>query len=154
MLEDRINKYDNYYESATIYKISVGDNCYYGSSKDYKNRILNHKCLIRNNNKNNKLYKFIRENKYNLDDIAFTIVKQLTNVSKNELDLIENEYISSVSKEKCLNERKSCIMVSRPTYYRNWNELVNCECGKRLRRGELGKHRKRDIHKKRMEELD
>ena len=150
MLEDRLKNYDTKYEKATIYKICVNDMVYYGSTCNYYTRKSNHLTYMKNKNnkKTCKLYKFIKNNNIEIENINFNVVKELKNITKNELDILENEYINSINKDNLLNQRKSCVMISRSNYFRNWNMKITCECGRTMNKGEISKHIKTDIHKR------
>lgn len=148
MLEDRLKSYNTKYEKATIYKICINDMVYFGSTCNYYIRKHTHLTYLKNknNNKTAKLYRFVKNNEIGIENINFNIVKELKNITKNELDILENEYINSVDKENLLNERKSCIMISRPNYYRIWNKKITCECGRSMNRSQLKRHVKTNIH--------
>ena len=147
MLEDRILNYNRIYEKATIYKISVNDKIYYGSTKNYYFRRHNHISKIKNKWNSGKLYKYIFDNNCNLEDIKFDIIKEISNVSKNEVDILEDELINSVDKNLSLNQRKSCIMISRRVYHKNWNNKVICNtCGSNILKSSYSNHYKSSKH--------
>jgi hypothetical protein len=155
MLEDRLKNYKTKYEKATIYKICINDMVYFGSTCNFNTRKSNHITHMKNkkNNKTAKLYQFIKNNNVDIENINFNIVKQLKDITKNELDLLENGYIDSVNKDNLLNERKSCVMISRSNYFRNWNMKITCDCGRTMNKGEISKHIKTNIHKRLLEDI-
>ena len=77
MLEDRILNYDRIYQKATIYKISINEMIYYGSTKSYYFRRHNHISKIRNKCNKGKLYRYIFDNNLNLENIKFDIIKEI-----------------------------------------------------------------------------
>ena len=78
----------------TFYKIQVGNECYVGSTKDFKNRMSEHKYNCRNENDkhyNIKVYKSIRE--VGWDNIDVMIIDKIIYNSKREADDMETKYM-------------------------------------------------------------
>ena len=77
--------------SGVIYKITSGDECYVGSTNDYKRRVKDHKSNIINENSkdyNYKLYKTIRAND---GDWEMSIYEENLSMTKDELRIREEE---------------------------------------------------------------
>ena len=79
----------------TIYKISINDNNYIGSTKDFKRRMTEHRKTCNNPNKkghNYKIYKIIRENGgWHMCNCK--ILEQVEYITKNEILVIEQSWI-------------------------------------------------------------
>ena len=79
----------------TFYKIQVGNECYVGSTKNYKNRISNHKHSCHHDtdtNYNFKVYKSIRE--LGWDNIDVMIIDKIIYNYKNEAFDMETKYMT------------------------------------------------------------
>ena len=79
----------------TFYKIQVGNECYVGSTKNFKNRMRDHKqrttCLENDKHYNIKVYKSIRE--VGWDNIDVMIIDKIIYNSKREADDMETKYM-------------------------------------------------------------
>jgi hypothetical protein len=79
----------------TFYKIQVGNECYVGSTKDFKKRMSTHKYSChhdKDTNYNYKVYKSIRE--VGWDNINFMIIDKIIYDYKNEALDMETKYIT------------------------------------------------------------
>jgi len=79
----------------TFYKIQVGNECYVGSTKNFKNRMSEHKYNCRNEKKriyNIKVYKSIRE--VGWDKIDVMIIDKIIYNSKHEAFDMETKYMN------------------------------------------------------------
>ena len=79
----------------TFYKIQVGNECYVGSTKNFKNRMTEHKqksnCLINDKHYNIKVYQSIRE--VGWDKIDIMIIDKIIYNSKREAEDMETKYM-------------------------------------------------------------
>ena len=79
----------------TFYKIQVGNECYVGSTKNFKNRMTEHKqksnCLINDKHYNIKVYQSIRE--VGWDKIDIIIIDKIIYNSKREAEDMETKYM-------------------------------------------------------------
>ena len=80
----------------TFYKIQVGNECYVGSTKNFKNRMRDHKqrttCLENDKHYNIKVYKSIRE--VGWDNIDVMIIDKIIYNSKHEAFDMETKYMN------------------------------------------------------------
>lgn len=146
-----------------IYKLSDGENDYYGSTiLEPKKRFNNHKC----NAINNCYSKFL-----NKDNLKFSIVEEKEIEDIKEIRLLEKDYID---KYKCINKirpiiskeeraiyqkeyaikNKNKICLRAKKYYqdntdkvKNWGkEKVECECGAMTTKKNISRHKKSKVH--------
>ena len=78
----------------TFYKIQVGNECYVGSTKNFKNRLQKHKSNCHNEKNrgyNIKVYKSIRE--VGWDKVDFMIIDKIIYNSKHEAFDMETKYM-------------------------------------------------------------
>ena len=79
----------------TFYKIQVGNECYVGSTKNFKRRMSDHKqksnCLINDKHYNMKVYQSIREVGWNNIDVM--IIDKIIYNSKHEVFDMETKYM-------------------------------------------------------------
>ena len=146
-----------------VYKIFKGEFVYYGSTKDFKKRLINHKSRCYNKNDkmyNAKLYKTIRDNG-GWDAFTKCIVEDIE--TEKEWKERENYYIRTcscnmntdiyISKEE-LRKRK---LQRERDWYKNHKETVQmqkkekikCRCGRSVVKWSIKRHMRTPIHKKR-----
>jgi hypothetical protein len=66
-----------------VYKLSVGEMVYIGSTYDLRKRVREHKsdCFNSNSNKYNKpLYKYIRDNHIDFDEVKIEVLEEVQNI--------------------------------------------------------------------------
>ena len=155
------------YSKAVIYTIRSGDGLYVGSTCAYANRKHQHKSNIYNENKRDykvKLYKTIRENNGDWDMKPH---KEFPCENKLQLQIeeerVRRELNADLNVYKCDNiadkekYRKEYYKVNienyKKTYIKNKDkqekynkEIINCECGCKIKRGGLKKHINTEKH--------
>jgi hypothetical protein len=102
-----------------VYKLVVGEMIYIGSTCDLRERLVNHKssCLNSNsNNYNTPLYKYIRDNDIDFDDIEVEVLEEIENIflsdRENEINARKREqYYIDIQDEiiggNILNDRRA-----------------------------------------------
>ena len=154
--------------SGVIYKITVGNEVYVGSTISFNQRRWRHKHNIYDENGstyNCKLYKTIRENN---GEYEFTIYEDNLSMTKDELCIREEEvrlllgatlncrraYRTQEYEKIRYNNNKEQIL-KNVKIYRDENkekikerekQKIKCECGSIVRRYEISRHRKTNKH--------
>ena len=172
------------YSKGIIYTIKTDDGLYVGSTVDFKGRKYNHKSHIYNENKkeyNMKLFQNIRQNG---GEYRIELYKPFPCNSKRELEKEEEEIrielnanLNTIrayrSDEESKEERKEYVKEYREknrdeinAYKKEWYEknkeklkvraleTITCECGCKLTRATITRHRKTKRHLKLMKELN
>ena len=138
-----------------IYRMNVKDKFYIGSTKDIKYRIARHKSRCYNQNYkeyNIKVYKYIRENCNDWDEVSFQIIDVYDNISIEFKREIEQYYIDYFSNNLNMVRAK----FDKQIYYIKSNKKriekrrikVKCECGIISGFTNIARHRKTKIHQK------
>jgi hypothetical protein len=145
------------YEIACIYKLESADGSkvYYGSTKNFKKRMSDHKSH----------YKMYLAGTYSyvssfdiLKDPGYTcvIVQEFTKITKQDLEAKESEYIQN---NNCINKMKLLTDQEKPEHYKKYhdnyyknnktklNEKFNCACGGHFTRQHKSCHEQSKRHK-------
>ena len=158
-----------------IYKITVGDMCYIGSTKDIKKRIQEHKNVCCNKNLRNynlKLYKTIREHygddwkqvKWSVIDCYYNVDKTFRNeIEQYYIDLFksqlnmrgtifigEKEYRKQYrldNREKFLEYHKQYYIENRDKILKQMNQKFTCICGSTYIKTNKKRHENSNKHK-------
>ena len=136
--------------SGVIYKITVGNEVYVGSTINFKQRRKRHKYNIYHENSNSyhqKLYKTIREND---GEWEMTIYEDNLSVTKDELRIREEE-VRLLLGATLNNLRAYSSKEDKREYHCNYNrgyncQLTKCECGVTVTKGEIARHRRTKKH--------
>jgi len=128
----------------TIYKISINDNNYIGSTNDFRRRMTEHRKVCNNPNKkghNCKIYKMIRENGgWHMCNCK--ILEQVEYITKNEILVIEQAWIDSYNPNM-----NSCSAFCQSKIDKEENIIIKCECGVDYRKKDENKHFNIERHK-------
>jgi hypothetical protein len=143
----------------TFYKLSIGDKCYVGSTKDLYNRMKLHKyaCYTEKCKEYNKpLYKVIREKKW--EDIEVMIIDKIIYNHKREAEEMETKFMLNFNAELNVrypkrnnHEYYEANKDKWVEYEKNNKEKINqqrgvkkpCDiCGKMMRRDSISRHKK------------
>jgi hypothetical protein len=150
-----------------IYKMNVKDKYYIGSTEDIRERIIDHKsnCYNINCDKyNRKVYKYIRENCDDWNEISFDILDVYDDISsdfKLEMEQYYMDYFSNnlnmkrAKYDKNINNKKRRLKLQNDEEYRKKRndrkrEKVECECGIIVNRSNMSTHRKTKKHQQLM----
>jgi hypothetical protein len=146
-----------------IYKISIADYTYIGSTRDWKQRQSMHKsCFFNENSRihNLKLYQIIRENG-GWDAIEKNPIEEYECEGPTQARIREEywrrEYDAQMNTRRAHRTREEYIQSDRDkanTYYANnreaikqiWGEKIQCECGATITRGNKSTHNKTKKH--------
>ena len=134
---------------GSIYKLTDGDKCYYGSTtRDIKERLMAHKCI--NNRCSSK--------QLNRDNLTIELVEELEDVAQlkcREAWFIENnECVNMYIPYRTTEEKISRSRVNQKKWY-NINKTkcnnerrtkITCVCGAEINRNSMGKHQRSKIH--------
>ena len=154
------------YSKAVIYTIRSGDGLYVGSTCAYANRKYEHKSCIHNDKSksyNIKLYKTIRENN---DEFDMQPHSEFPCENKLQLSIeeerVRKEMNADLNMYKCNIEdmekyRKEYYKVNEEKYKERRirdkdklkqysTEIIECECGCKIKRGGLKKHINTEKH--------
>ena len=113
----------------TFYKIQVGNECYVGSTNDFKKRMSSHKhsCHSEENKDYNiKVYQSIRE--VGWDDINIMIIDKMIYNSKNEALEMETKYMLMFDAKlnSCYPKRsRKVYMIENKEKVSNYRKLYN-----------------------------
>ena len=113
----------------TFYKIQVGNECYVGSTSDYKNRLRGHKsscCNEKDKHHEIKLYISIRE--IGWDNIDIMIIFKIIYNSKNEALDMETKYMLMFDAKlnSCYPKRsRKVYMLENKEKVSNYHKLYN-----------------------------
>ena len=114
----------------TFYKIQVGNECYVGSTKNFKRRMSDHKqksnCLINDKHYNMKVYQSIREVGWNNIDVM--IIDKIIYNSKHEALDMETKYMLMFNAKlnSCYPKRSRKIyMIENKEKVSNYHKLYN-----------------------------
>ena len=137
----------------TIYKISIADEDYIGSTMDLKQRKIQHKSACYNpntHNYNNKIYTVIRENG-GWDCCEITPIEEYECETKQQA-LIREEYWRREYKA-LLNTRQAFATIEeRKNYIKEYNlevnkkPCLNCECGGVYKKQTQKRHNNSKLH--------
>ena len=151
---------------SCVYKITVGDETYVGSTCNLKNRLRVHKsdCYnIESKEYNKSLYKYIREYSYWADINVEVLVHLHPKFNKVERCSFEQEWIDYL--KPTLNVWSSNTGLSKNEYQKKWhidnkdkikqyridnkdklNQKINCECGGKYTSSHKSRHEKSKKH--------
>ena len=143
--------------SGVIYKITVGNEVYVGSTNDFKQRKCQHKNTIYNENLINynfKLYQKIRENN---GEWEMTIYEDNLSITKDKLCIREEEVrlllgatLNGKRAYRTDKERREEQKIYNEKNKEKINEInkvkIKCECGSIIRRSDIAHHRKSNKH--------
>ena len=147
------------YENCVIYTIRSGDNLYVGSTCNFTKRKSNHNHYLKNENSkhhNFKVYKIIRENGGEYDMKPYKIFP-----CKNKLEMRIEEERCRVELNADLNT-KACYLEDKYYYQKQYTkntlreynkEKIICECGCKVNRLYIYRHRKTKKHLELMENI-
>ena len=137
---------DKIYDYACIYKLESADGSkvYYGSTKNFKKRMYEHKSDYKRYLNGTFSYmtsfEIIKNPGYNS-----SIIEEFTKIAKPNLEAKESEYIQ---KNKCVNKMKLLTDKEKEKYLENYrklnkskiNEKFSCACGGQFTRKSKSKH--------------
>lgn len=147
------------YSNAKVYKLVCDDGYYYiGSttSKYLSQRLTGHKTdSIRPHFKDNKLYSHITS--IGWDKVKILLIKSVSCSNKDELRMIENEYIVNAENDTlCLNHNRAFLTEDEREIRRKEcrkrdqerrNTVIKCECGVEHTVGRTAQHLSSAKHK-------
>ncbi len=151
------------YDYACIYKLESADGSkvYYGSTKDFKKRMIAHKSKYKMYLAGTYCYTasfdIIKDPGY-----KSSIIETFKKISKKDLEAHETRYIQS---NKCINMRQSQTKEDKARkmeeYKQQHREIIrekqrqktNCACGGRFSRSSKARHNESKIHKQYLKSL-
>ena len=146
-----------------MYRISIADYTYIGSTKDYKQRKQNHKNVCNNVNNpshNLKVYKIIRENG-GWDKCEMVPIEECdcedrlqAHIREEELRKEYNSEMNSIKAYSTIEERKEYNKEYFKEYYQANKQIIlqqnkekyNCECGSIICISDKSRHLKTKKH--------
>tara|TARA_R110002012_G_scaffold311425_1_gene520926 strand:+ start:137 stop:634 length:498 start_codon:yes stop_codon:yes gene_type:complete len=161
--------------TSCVYKITVGEQTYVGSTCNFKDRLKNHKhCCYNTESKgyNYKIYKYIREHSH-WDNIKVEVLVHLhPKFNKAERTNVEQEWIDYI--KPTLNDHKAYTVITKKEYNKQnyidnkdrinekhkqfykdnkdkFSEKFNCDCGGKYTHNHKFRHLKSKKHLKYMD---
>ena len=158
---------DNIYETACIYKLEStdGSKVYYGSTKDFKHRMIAHKSAYKRylNGTFHYMTSFdiIKDPGY-----TCSIIEEFTKITKRDLESKESEYIQNndcINKMKLLTdqEKNENMKQAKEKWYKNNKSKINqdrnqkfsCACGGHFTKRNKYQHKESKKHQKYLQSL-
>jgi hypothetical protein len=145
------------YETACIYKLESADGSkiYYGSTCDFKRRMIKHKSDYKRYL--NESYHYVSSFDIIKDPgYKCSIIEEFKKISRQDLEKKESEYIQ---KNNCVNKRQSLTDKEKPEHYKKYqenyynknksklNEKFSCACGGQFTKVNKSKHEQTKQHK-------
>ena len=162
------------FQQGKIYKITHGDETYYGSTTlSLRERMTIHKSSYKRwkNGVGNKCRSFTLFDKYGFENCPIKLVEDYSCQTKKELDIREDWYIKNM---ECINENaahrtKEEYLEQKRQYRQDHKEKISeyhiqhyqankevilekqkekivCECGRECRKSDIAKHRRTKRH--------
>jgi len=138
------------YSKGFIYIITTGDDFYVGSAVDLKRRIREHKSRIFNENNEGYNFKYCKKIRENNDVLNMEIYKHFPCNNKRELEQEEQRVMDEL--KPTLNEKDA--YQTKEELRMKAIEKITCECGCKITRSNIQKHRRTAKHIKLMEQIN
>jgi hypothetical protein len=147
------------YQQGKIYKITCGDETYYGSTATtLRERMRLHKKEFKKWKKGvcSNCRSYTLFDKYGFENCPIELVEDYPCETKKELLIREDLYIKN---KECINER-AAYRTEEEVKEQKWQyhedhkeerlerrrERVVCDCGQMVRRGDIARHRRTKLH--------
>ena len=145
---------------SCVYKLTIDNETYVGSTGNFKKRLTNHKsdCYNPDSKEYNKsLYKYIRENS-EWNNVKFEVLVHLhPKFNRGERCNFEQQYIDYL--KPTLNKYKAYTVITKKEYNKQYiienkdkfSEKFNCDCGVKYTHSHKSRHLKSKKHLKYMD---
>tara|TARA_R110002126_G_scaffold160128_2_gene307658 strand:- start:2724 stop:3200 length:477 start_codon:yes stop_codon:yes gene_type:complete len=147
------------YQQGKIYKITCGDETYYGSTAmTLRERMWAHKSNFKRWKKGvgGNCRSFTLFDRYGFENCPIELVEDYSCETKKELDIREDWYIKNkecineksahTSREEQLEQRRRWYQAHKEETTQKKKERVVCDCGQMVQKTQTARHRRTERH--------